>query len=64
MGIDNNRNCGKRYPFDFEHDDHFWLGLVIEEIGEVAQSVNKGKPTPVHELVQIVALIESWVENR
>ena len=54
----NSEYCKQNHELDSEHDDHYWLGLVVEEIGEAAQEINKGK-SPLHELVQIVALIES-----
>ena len=52
------------HRYDALHCDHFWLGLIVEEVGEVAQAVNKGDKTPIDELVQISALIESWVKMR
>ena len=59
----NTEYCEQDHEWDFQHDDHYWLGLVIEEIGEVAQSINKGG-SALDELVQVSALIESWMENR
>ena len=55
--------CKQPHTCDDQHSNHVWLGLIIEEIGEVAQSINKGEPA-LNELVQVVALIESWIENR
>ena len=51
------------HEWDFQHDDHYWLGLIVEELGEVAQNINKGESAS-DELVQVAALIESWMENR
>ena len=59
----NSEYCEQNHEYDKQHDDHFWLGLVMEELGEAAQNINKGEPA-LNELVQVVALIESWIENR
>ena len=50
------------HEFDSQHEHHYWLGLVMEEVGEAAQNLNKGQ-SPLKELVQVAALIESWIEN-
>ena len=59
----NSEYSKQNHELDSEHDDRYWFGLVVEEIGEAAKDINKGK-SPLHELVQTVALIESWIENR
>ena len=53
----------QNHEYDAQHDDHYWLGLVMEELGEAAENCNQGK-SPIEELVQLATLIESWVENR
>lgn len=58
----NREYCEQNHEFDNQHDAHYWLGLVIEELGEAAQCLNDRK-SPVPELVQVVALIEAWVEQ-
>ena len=52
------RRDSDKYKHDYE-----WLGLVMEEVGEVAECINKDR-CPIAELVQVAALIEAWVGYR
>lgn len=47
---------------DRDKHDYEWLGLVMEEVGEVAECVNKGE-CPISELVDVAVLLEAWVVN-
>lgn len=58
----NREYAEQNHEFDSQHAHHYWLGLVMEELGEVSECLNKGK-TPLLELVQVATLIESWIEN-
>ena len=46
------------------HDNPIWLAILTEEVGEVAKAIleNDGDQC-MDELVQIVAVIETWVES-
>ena len=50
------------HGYDSEHTPHYWLGLVMEELGEVAQAINEGK-SPILELTHVIAVIEAWADN-
>ena len=50
------------HQHDSEHTPHVWLGLLLEEVGEVAQAVNKGE-NPIPELTHVATIIEAWVDN-
>ena len=54
-------NEQKRDSDVYKHD-YEWLGLVMEEVGEVAECVNENR-CPIAELVQVATLIEAWVVN-
>jgi hypothetical protein len=45
------------------HDDLYWLGILMEEVGEVAQHVIEGRdPYNNHELVEVAAVAVAWLE--
>lgn len=58
-----NEYADQRRESDSVKPDWIWLNLILEELGEVAQDVNNDR-SPLHELVQVVTLIEAWVEHR
>ena len=45
------------------HDDFYWLGIVVEELGEVSKELIEGNPSEMRkELVQLAACCVSWLE--
>jgi NTP pyrophosphatase (non-canonical NTP hydrolase) len=45
------------------HDDLSWLGILMEEVGEVARNIIQKKPDLTHEeLVQLAAVAVAWLE--
>lgn len=44
------------------HDDLYWLGILMEEVGELAQGIIEGSPNYRKELVQIAAVAVAWAE--
>ena len=48
------------------HDDLYWLGILMEEVGEVAKSLIESKTSPNGErdmeIVHIAAVCVSWLE--
>ncbi len=54
----------KRWGRDFpERPASYWLGILVEELGEVAKAVIEGKPMHVkNELIHTAAVIFSWLE--
>ena len=50
------------HGYDSQHTPHFWLGLVIKQIGEVAHAINT-EQDPIPELTQVCAVIEAWADN-
>lgn len=58
----NSEYCKQTRESDKEKHHYDWLGLVMEELGEAAQCVNRGR-CPLDELVQVATLIEAWAEN-
>ena len=47
-----------------DHSFAVWFIILSEEVGEVAKAIFEGKrPEILTELVQVVAVIESWVES-
>lgn len=48
------------------HDDLYWLGILTEEVGEVAREVieNGSAPRTDSELIQVAAVAVAWMECR
>ena len=45
------------------HSDLYWLGILMEEVGEVAKALIENKPDEAqNELVQVAAVAVSWLE--
>jgi hypothetical protein len=45
------------------HDDLYWLGILMEEVGEVAQHVIEDRdPYNNQELVEVAAVAVAWLE--
>lgn len=49
-----------------DHEDSYWLGILMEEVGEVAKEITEGAgPEAVRrELVQVAAVTIAWLESR
>lgn len=50
-----------------DHGDLRWLGILMEEVGELSRCIIEGKITPrskqkKHELVQVAAVALAWLE--
>ena len=46
------------------HSEHEWLAILVEEVGEVAETVVKGNYRDMYdEIVQIAAVAKAWHEN-
>ena len=60
--IQREHHSQRRDSDKYKHD-YDWLGLVMEEVGEVAECINEGR-CPIDELVQVSTLIEAWVGYR
>lgn len=46
------------------HDAPIWFAILSEEVGEVAKAILENNADEcMDELVQIVAVIETWVES-
>lgn len=43
------------------HTDLRWLGILMEEVGEVAEDVNEDR-VPLIELIHAAAVCVAWVE--
>lgn len=43
------------------HGDLYWLGILTEEVGELAKDIIEYKPAQ-KELVQVAAVAVSWLE--
>ena len=51
-----------------DHNPFYWLAVLVEEVGEVAEALVRGHETTIqdyrHELIQVaavsIAAIESW----
>jgi NTP pyrophosphatase (non-canonical NTP hydrolase) len=43
------------------HPDLYWLGILMEEAGELAKDIIEGK-NPKKELVQVAAVALAWLE--
>ena len=59
--VDAEHNEQKRDSDKYKHA-YEWLGLVMEEVGEVAECVNENR-CPIAELVQVATLIQAWVTH-
>jgi len=47
-----------------DHDDLYWFAILMEEVGEVAKALVKGKPTETRvELIQVSAVAVAWLES-
>jgi len=47
------------------HDDLYWLGILVEEVGELAQAIISAPERQVdakRELVQVGAVALAWLE--
>ena len=45
------------------HQDLYWLGILVEEVGEVAKELIEGRPHKArNELVQTAAVCLAWLE--
>ncbi len=44
-----------------EHDGGKWLGILMEEVGEMCQDINQGNDYK-EELIQVAAVAMSWLE--
>ena len=45
------------------HDDLYWLGIIMEELGEAAKAIIEGDHARIHkELVQTTAVGLAWLE--
>lgn len=46
------------------HGDLYWLGILTEEVGELAREIieNKSPNTIEKELVQVAAVAATWLE--
>jgi NTP pyrophosphatase (non-canonical NTP hydrolase) len=45
------------------HVDDYWLGIAVEEVGEVAKAVIERDDDAVHEeIVQTIAVLFGWLE--
>ena len=56
------RKWGREFP---GRRDSFWYAILLEEIGEVAETILKGEPENMHEeLIQCAAVIFAWLELR
>jgi hypothetical protein len=43
------------------HDDLYWLGILMEEVGEAAKDVIENR-SPHKELIEVAAVAVAWVE--
>ena len=63
--IDERIRQDKKWGADRELNNYIWLGILMEEVGEIATAINK----EVHwlkgrkELVQIAAVAIAWIEK-
>lgn len=45
--------------------NYVWLGILTEELGEVAKAINKEDSKNLQEeLIQICAVIEAWITQK
>lgn len=46
------------------HGDLYWLGILIEEVGEAAKNIIEHKPAELTrtELIQCAAVVVAWIE--
>ncbi len=46
-----------------DHDDLYWLGILMEEVGELAKSIIENDPkNGAKELIQSAAVCVAWME--
>jgi NTP pyrophosphatase (non-canonical NTP hydrolase) len=43
------------------HDNLYWLGILVEEVGELSKAIIEGKMTH-RELTQVAAVALAWME--
>ena len=44
-----------------DHDDSYWLAILVEEVGEVAKDMQEGRD-PRLEITQVAAVAVAWLE--
>ncbi len=58
------RRQDEKWGADRDQNDMIWLTILIEEVGEVAQSIlQKDWIGATMELVQCAAVLVAWMEN-
>lgn len=45
-----------------DHADLKWLGILMEEVGEVAKSIIENNKVDEYELIQVIAVVFAWLE--
>ena len=66
--VDAERQRQDRKWGEQNHNDHRWLAILVEEVGELAQAINDddaGGPhagTAEAELIQVAAVAVQWLE--
>lgn len=43
------------------HGDLYWLGILVEEVGEIAKAIIEERPIDT-ELIQVAAVAVAWFE--
>lgn len=51
------------HPLSSEVDDFYFLSILIEEVGEVAKSLQEGTGKE-EELIQVASVCFRWLENK
>jgi hypothetical protein len=46
------------------HLDTTWASILVEEVGEVCKSINDTGYADTNELIQVAAVVVSWLENK
>lgn len=55
----------KGKPWERDNGDLYWLGILVEEVGETAAEIIEGNDTKTGvELVQVAAVALAWLEAR
>lgn len=63
--IDQERASQLRIWGEQHHSDDKWISILLEELGEAAKANNeKNDPELIMEIVQVAAVIETWVTSR
>ncbi len=44
------------------HDDLYWLGILTEEVGELAKAIIEGDCHGAKELVEVAAVAVQWLD--